>query len=233
MQETPYSRTQGISVYFIDIQNTDKSIQMLHYETIEPDTLELLKRLQSQPCLKSTRLVGGTALALQLGHRKSVDLDLFGTIECDAEELKEAISSCGATIALKESANIHIYSVDGIKVDIVNYKYPWLDDAIAEDGVVLAKLPDIASMKVNAIIGRGTRKDFVDLANLMKHYSLSQILNFYFRKYPEASMFLAAKSMAYFADAENDPMPYMFTKDTWDDIKTYISKQYEAYGESL
>lgn len=160
-------------------------------------------------------------------------MDLFGTIECDAEELKDAIGSCGTAIALKESANIHIYSVDGIKVDIVNYKYPWLDDAIEENGVVLAKLPDIASMKVNAIIGRGTRKDFVDLANLLKCYSLSQILNFYFRKYPEASMFLAAKSMAYFADAENDPMPYMFTKDTWDDIKTYISKQYEAYGENL
>lgn len=204
---------------------------MLHYETIEPNTLELLKRLQSLPCLKNTRLVGGTSLALQIGHRKSVDLDLFGNIECDIDELKEAICSCGTTTVLKDSANIHIYTVNGVKVDIVNYKYPWLEDAYIEDGVVLAKLPDIASMKVNAVIGRGTRKDFIDLAHLMKTYSLSQILNFYFRKYPEASMFLAAKSMAYFADAEEDPMPYMFTEETWDDIKAYISKQYEEYGE--
>lgn len=203
---------------------------MLHYETIEPNTLELLKKLQSQPCLQNMRLVGGTSLALQLGHRKSVDLDLFGSVECDAEELKEAVSSCGKVTLLKDSANIHIFLVDGVKVDIVNYKYPWLDDAIIEDGVVLAKLPDIASMKVNAIIGRGTRKDFVDLAYLLRHYSLSQILNFYFRKYPEASMFLAAKSMAYFADADNDPMPYMLTGETWEDVKAYISKQYEDYG---
>lgn len=204
---------------------------MLHYETIEPNTLELLKRLQSLQCLNNTRLVGGTSLALQLGHRKSVDLDLFGNIECDADELKEAISSCGNVTLLKDSANIHIFLIDGIKVDVVNYRYPWIEDAIAEDGIVLAKLPDIASMKVNAIIGRGTRKDFVDLAHLMRHYSLSQILNFYFHKYPEASMFLAAKSMAYFADAEDDPMPYMFTQETWDDIKAYISKQYEEYGK--
>lgn len=204
---------------------------MLHYETIEHNTLELLKRLQSLPCLKNTRLVGGTSLALQIGHRKSVDLDLFGNIECDIDELKEAICSCGTTTVLKDSTNIHIYTVNGVKVDIVNYKYPWLEDAYIEYGVVLAKLPDIASMKVNAVIGRGTRKDFIDLAHLMKVYSLSQILNFYFRKYPEASMFLAAKSMAYFADAEEDPMPYMFTEETWDDIKAYISKQYEEYGE--
>ena len=204
---------------------------MLHYETIEPNTLELLKRLQSLQCLNKTRLVGGTSLALQLGHRKSVDLDMFGKIECDTDELKDAISSCGRVTLLKESTNIHTFLVNGVKVDIVNYRYPWLEDAIAEDGIILAKKPDIASMKVNAIIGRGTRKDFVDLAHLMKCYSLSQILNFYFHKYPEASMFLAAKSMAYFADAEDDPMPYMFTQETWDDIKAYISKQYEEYGK--
>lgn len=204
---------------------------MLHYETIEPNTLELLKRLQSLPCLENTRLVGGTSLALQLGHRKSIDLDLFGRIECDREELKDALCSCGTATVLKDSENIHIYTISGVKVDIVNYKYPWLEDACKEDGLVLAKLPDIASMKVNAIIGRGTRKDFIDIAHLLRHYPLSQILNFYFRKYPEASMFLAAKSMAYFADAEDDPMPYMFTQETWDDIKAFISKHYEDYGE--
>lgn len=111
---------------------------MLHYKTIEPNTLELLRRLQSLPCLKNMRLVGGTSLALQLGHRKSVDLDLFGNIECDADELKEAVSSCGAMKLLKDSTNIHIFPVDGVKVDVINYKYPWLDDAIIEDGVVLA-----------------------------------------------------------------------------------------------
>lgn len=204
---------------------------MLHYETIEPNTLELLKKLQALPCLKGTRLVGGTALALQLGHRKSIDIDLFGTIDCDAEELDEALKSCGQITKLKSSSNIHIFVINDIKVDIVNYGYSWLEDSIEENGIILAKLPDIAAMKVNAVIGRGTRKDFIDLSHLMRIYSLSKVLNFYFRKYPEASIFLAAKSIAYFADADSDPMPYMLSGETWEEIKAHISKQYEEYGE--
>lgn len=206
---------------------------MLHYETIEPDTLELLKKLQALPVLRLTRLVGGTSLALQLGHRKSIDLDLFGQVDCDNTELLEALRSCGSVTQLKASANINIFAINGVKVDIVNYAFPWLEDAITEDGIVLAKLQDIAAMKVNAVIGRGTRKDFIDLAHIMKSYTLPQVLHFYFMKYPEASMFLAAKSMSYFADADADPMPYMFTEETWNDIKAYISKQYEEYGEKL
>lgn len=206
---------------------------MLHYETIESNTLELLKNLQSIPLLSDTRLVGGTALALQLGHRKSVDLDLFGKIECEREELLAALRSCGNVTQLKASANINIFTINGIKVDIVNYAYPWLEDAIEEDGIVLAKLQDIAAMKVNAIIGRGTRKDFIDIAYIMRNYTLPQILHFYFAKYPEASMFLAAKSLAYFEDAEADPMPFMFAEDTWAEIKAYISKQYEDYGDKI
>lgn len=206
---------------------------MLHYETIEPNTLELLKKLQALPVLSKSRLVGGTSLALQLGHRKSVDLDLFGDVECDHQELIDELSSCGSLIQLKASANINIFVINGVKVDIVNYRFPWLEDAIVEDGIVLARLQDIAAMKVNAVIGRGTRKDFIDLAHIMKVYTLPQVLHFYFAKYPEASMFLAAKSMAYFADADMDPMPYMFTNESWNDIKAYISKQYEEYGDKL
>lgn len=76
---------------------------MLHLETVEYSTLELLRKLQSLPILRDTRLVGGTALALQLGHRKSVDLDFFGTITCEAEELISAIKTVASLIVLKES----------------------------------------------------------------------------------------------------------------------------------
>lgn len=103
---------------------------MLCLSTIEPSTLELLKKLQQLPELRDTRLVGGTALALQLGHRKSIDLDFFGTINCDTQELVDAIKSVAILTILKESPHIHIYLIDGIKVDIVNYKYPWLDEVI-------------------------------------------------------------------------------------------------------
>ena len=93
---------------------------MLQYKTIEPGTLQLLKDLQSLPIFYDTRLVGGTALALQLGHRNSVDLDIFGTIPASSEEVREMLSERHTVTVIKESKNINIYQVDGVKVDFVN-----------------------------------------------------------------------------------------------------------------
>lgn len=203
---------------------------MLHYKTIESNTLELLKKLQTIPCLASTRLVGGTSLALQIGHRVSVDLDLFGHIEADSDEIIENLKNISNELTiLKRSENINIFMIDGVKVDIVNYKYDWLKEKIQEDGIRLAAKEDIAAMKVNAIIGRGTKKDFIDMSFLLKEFTLSEILRFYFQKYPEASIFLASKSLAYYDDAESDPMPLMFSKDTWEQMKNYIASKYDEY----
>ena len=195
---------------------------MLYLETVESSTLELLKKLQRLPVLEQTRLVGGTALALQLGHRKSIDLDFFGTVDCEAEYLRESIAGIASPTILKESPHIHIYIVDGIKVDIVNYKYPWLDDVVLEQGLRLASVSDIAAMKITAIIGRGTKKDFIDIAFLLHHFSLEEILHFYAAKYNDSSVFMAMKSLAYFDDAEADPMPDMFVNQSWQQVKAYI-----------
>lgn len=195
---------------------------MLYLETVESSTLELLKKLQRLPVLEQTRLVGGTALALQLGHRKSIDLDFFGTVDCEAEYLRESIAGIASLTILKESPHIHIYIVDGIKVDIVNYKYPWLDDVVLEQGLRLASVSDIAAMKITAIIGRGTKKDFIDIAFLLYHFSLEEILHFYAAKYNDSSVFMAMKSLAYFDDAEADPMPDMFVNQSWQQVKAHI-----------
>ena len=195
---------------------------MLYLETVESSTLELLKKLQRLPVLEQTRLVGGTALALQLGHRKSIDLDFFGTVDCEAEYLRESIAGIASLTILKESPHIHNYIVDGIKVDIVNYKYPWLDDVVLEQGLRLASVSDIAAMKITAIIGRGTKKDFIDIAFLLHHFSLEEILHFYAAKYNDSSVFMAMKSLAYFDDAEADPMPDMFVNQSWQQVKAYI-----------
>lgn len=198
---------------------------MLHLSTVEPATLELLRKLQKLPILNDTRLVGGTALALQFGHRKSVDLDFFGHIDADSLDLQEALQTVGTLTTLKDSKNIHIYSLNGVKIDIVNYTYSWLDDAIIKNDIRLASTKDIAAMKVTAIIGRGTMKDFVDIYYLLKKkYSMMDILNFYTQKYPDCSYFMAMKSLAYFDDADLDIMPYMYADITWDEIKEYIIK---------
>ena len=205
---------------------------MLSYQTIKPDTLELLRRLMAEPLFSQTRLVGGTALALQLGHRSSVDLDLFGTIEEDTDLTTEVLERIGPTVPGKCSAHIKTYRVCGVKTDFVDYdRYPWIDSPVLEDGLRLASPKDIAAMKVNAIQGRGTRKDFVDMYFLIQNYGLNQVMELYKAKYPEYSEYRATLSLTYFEDAEQNPMPEMFVDVSWEEMKQNILKAVEAYND--
>lgn len=197
---------------------------MLHYETIHTGTLQLLKELQALPFLQESRLVGGTSLALQLGHRNSIDLDLFGAVQYTSEEIRQALSEKHTITVIKESPNINIYQIDGVKVDVVNYSYAWIDEPVRSEDFSLAGVKDIAAMKIAAIIGRGTKKDFIDLFFLLRRFSLQEILNLYMQKYPDGSMFIAMKSISYFDDAESDPMPVMFEEVRWETVKETIRK---------
>ena len=185
---------------------------MLSYQTVNSHTLELLKKLTNEEFLSKARLVGGTALALQYGHRISIDLDFFGNI-------KEVLINIGKLSVIKESKNIKIYILDDIKIDFVNYRYNWLDPAIEENGIRLASPRDIAAMKINAIEGRGTKKDFIDIYFLLQHYSLENILKFYADKYPDNSQFRALMSLTY---SEEQFMPEMLVAIDWDRIKSFI-----------
>ena len=197
---------------------------MLHLETIEPATLELIRRLQALPMFAETRLVGGTALALQLGHRVSVDLDIFGKWNY-AEDMQAELSKVGHVE--KESGTpsgrMAFFYVDGIKVDCVAYDmYRWLEPPVEEEGVRRAGVKDIAAMKINAITNRGTRKDFVDMARLLDDYSIEDMFAWYRGKYPAANPALAMRSMSYFVDAETMPMPRMLISFDWEDAKDRI-----------
>lgn len=197
---------------------------MLHYETIIPETHSLLEKLSALPVLKDVRLVGGTALALQLGHRTSVDLDFFGRINADSEELRDILREVGRVEVASVSKNINIFCINGVKVGMVNYPYPWLDLPIVEDRVRLASLNDIAAMKVSAIVNRGTKKDFIDLYTLLLHFALDEILDMYSRKYSDGSLFIVMKSLTYFDDAETDPMPNVLNDTTWETVKDFLRK---------
>ena len=203
---------------------------MLSIQTVQPDTLELLKAISAQPEVKELRLVGGTALALQYGHRQSVDLDFFGRLPEDKDELIDVVRRVGDVTVLNRSKIILQMVVNQVKVDFVDYsRYPWIDEPILGDGFVLASDKDIAAMKINAIMGRGTRKDFIDLYLLLQHYSLTQIMDFYRQKYPEFSEYRALISMTYFDDAEMQDMPLMLIKTPWEAMKTSIIQAVEAY----
>jgi Nucleotidyl transferase AbiEii toxin, Type IV TA system len=203
---------------------------MLHYEAIDSKTLELLKQLQKVTDFDNLRLVGGSSLALQIGHRKSIDIDLFGIINSDELEISKKLDKIGSVTKIKSSENINIYLIDGIKVDIVNYHYKWLDEPITEDGLVLAKKMDIAAMKLAAITGRGTKKDFIDLYFLLHEYSLEQMLDFYTQKYHDGSTFLVLKSLAYFNDADSEEDPIMLKTMKWTKAKEFIIKKLEIFS---
>ena len=198
---------------------------MLSFRTIVPHTLELLRHLMAESYLQGCRLVGGTALALQYGHRSSVDLDMFGDVPDDDQALLEILESFGEVQGKKTSKYIKTFVVDNIKVDFVNYShYPWIDGVVAEDGLRLASPKDIAAMKIGAIEGRGSKKDFFDLYFLLQHYTLEEMLGFYIQKYPQYSMFSVRMSLIYFEDAENQDDPKLFEKVDWETVKATIAE---------
>ena len=203
---------------------------MLQLQTILPNTLELLKKISTQPEMKGLRLVGGTSLALQYGHRQSIDLDFFGEPAASQEEILFMLERIGEYKLRNRTNNILQLIVNGVMVDIVDYsRYPWIDEPVCEDGLLLASPKDIAAMKINAIEGRGSRKDFIDIYLLLQHYSLEELLQFYSQKYSNYSIFRALLSLTYFDDAENEAMPKMFISDTWDDIMSHITDSVKKY----
>lgn len=202
---------------------------MLHYEAVDSSTLEVLKALLEIPVFSELRLVGGTSLALQIGHRKSIDIDLFGLLEADEMSISSALRVFDDVVIVQKSENIRIYTIEGIKVDIVNYTYPWLVSLKSEDGIRLAQMEDIAAMKMSAITGRGTKKDFVDISFLLQHFTMNQILEFYTRKYYDGSDFLVIKSLTYFDDADQEPDPLMLQKMDWNETKRFIIRKLDDF----
>ena len=195
---------------------------MLHTEAVEPSTLDLLKRLQRLPKLSNIRLVGGTALALHLGHRKSVDLDLFGNFD-PIVSYRKLLADAGYSVEGAENGTVQSLRVDNVKVDLVNYPYPWMDDALEEDGVRLADLKDIAAMKLSAVANRGRKKDFIDVARLLDVFPLDQMLSFYKEKFSVSELSFPLRGLMYFDDAEEDPMPEMLDGNlTWENVKKRV-----------
>lgn len=193
---------------------------MLYVETVNPDTLALLKRIQALGVLAETRLVGGTALALQFGHRCSLDLDFFGS--WGESNLQPELESCGTVVRTGGTQRMQFYEVNKVKVDFVSYPYAWLKEASIVDGIRLAHIEDIAAMKLETIANRGSKKDFMDVAVLLEHFSLKQMLDLYHRKYPQGLILLVMRSLVYFDDAESTDMPIMLKPLTWEATKERI-----------
>jgi hypothetical protein len=182
---------------------------MLHEEAVAPHTLALIQKLQAVPALENFLLVGGTSLALQIGHRTSVDIDLFTRDDIDIDNLIATLQDFHIQVSYR-AKNTLIMFIEGVKVDFITHNYPLLEDMISEKRIRMASKADIAAMKVNAIAGNGTRvKDFVDIYYLLNDYSLVQIISFFKSKYQQQSDFHAIKSLTFFDDVDLADWPVL------------------------
>lgn len=179
-------------------------------------------------------LAGGTALALQLGHRESIDFDFFTQTPFDPMKLSRQLSGLGSFTETVAKGISLIGEFNQVKMSCFQYEYPLLKKTIVYEGISIAHIQDIAAMKLVAISDRSTKKDYIDLYALVHNgISFDEMFVLYEQKYHafEANKFSLIKSMTYFQDAELGDMPRMFVPISWDDVKTFLVSESMRLGK--
>jgi len=196
---------------------------------LDSDTVDLLHRLGQRLKAGGFFLVGGTALAIQINHRKSIDLDFFTRAEFDTQDILSLLSSefeAGKTaVVVGRADNTLNLMIESVKVDVIRYSYPLLKPLIETEFYDMAAIEDIAAMKLSAITNRGCKKDFFDLYFLLKQYSLTNLLRLYQQKFESHDTFFVIRSLSYFDDAEMEPDPILTTRISWETVKAELIRQ--------
>jgi hypothetical protein len=204
---------------------------MLYTITVKQSTYELLKKLMQIPELSEFVLVGGTNLSLKFGHRISIDLDLFTNTKFDRDEVFSGIiAALPQTIKIDERKQTIWLTIEGVKVDIILHEYPYIRPIQIIDDIRFMSVEDIIPMKLEAMATRGAKKDFWDLAELLDHYNLQTMTEFYELKYPNSDIGHIIRSMTYFvdADAQKDD-PEDLKGITWVQVKSKIRNTVELF----
>lgn len=203
-----------------------------HWEALTPGTRQVFHQVARLPFIKNFYLAGGTGLALHLGHRFSVDLDFFspdmaavGPDQRDAlrrllndQTLSITYDKDGTFVATWQDVGVSFFRLP---------LYPLVQTTLLLDDIPLATIPEIGAMKLAAIIDRGTRKDMVDLYFLLQVASLEEIFEVSAVKYARVRSFpvSAVRALAYFADADMQPMPRMLDRTPWSKMKKFLEHQ--------
>lgn len=195
-----------------------------HPEVISPEVAKTAKTLGSLPALRSFYLAGGTALALYLGHRRSVDLDFFSVQSFDEDALIATLQGLPKLAVIAKSPQTAYLHVADTKVSFIGYQYPLLFPLAEFRELAVADVRDIACMKLSALASRGSRRDFVDLYVVAREYGIPHMFDLFRRKFAEVDFNLLhlRKSLTYFADAEKEPMPDMLVPLVWADVKQFF-----------
>lgn len=197
-------------------------------KVITERTKNSLALLGKEKILEKCYMAGGTALALQIGHRLSFDLDFFTPVEFDRKKVIQKMEPFGLEVDREDWGTI-LGKLKDIKFSLFYYKYPLIDQTIDYLGINLASLQDTAVMKIDAIGSRGSKRDFTDLYFIVKKIGdLQLLLNLYDKKYQklEANKFHILKSLEYFDDADKDEDPKMLVSDySWEEVKRFLREE--------
>ena len=198
---------------------------MLQQNAVEPATLELLKGICSSVPFENFALGGGTNLALRLGHRLSVDLDFFTNTPYQNSIIFQAVTTRFPTAELLfEQNQTMMFTINNIKVDFILYPFKWLLPFDPIDGARLIALADIIPMKLQALSNRFSKKDFWDIAFLLKNFSLSEMLEIFKSKFPQIDTGYIIHSLTNFEVAEREQQPVTLLPKTWKEIKNELQK---------
>ncbi len=201
---------------------------MLFETILDRSTYQLLEEYCKLPFLNNFSLAGGTALALRLGHRLSYDLDLFSIQKFQVDELDKELESYFGLDYIKRGnlSNALFTTIKNVKTDFV-FDYGKRSEAIqVTSNIRLYPFEENIAMKLNAICGRGRKRDFYDLYFILDSFTINEITNFFIDKFGEEKLMTLYKSLTYFEDAENDEEPVLLNKKvSWDTIKKTIIKK--------
>jgi hypothetical protein len=202
----------------------------LHWEAITPACRAALDVLRDQSFIRKFYLAGGTALALQLGHRISKDLDWFSSSaqlkKAERDKIRRILERTGTFVVTGEQDTMLFTQLMEAEVSFIYQHHPLIQPTVDLGGLALASPTDIGLMKLAAIKDRGTRRDFIDLYCLRQVITLEQLIDLTEIKYmdrPDFSLILA-RALAYFEDAEQQPMPNMLKRVRWADVKRYAQE---------
>lgn len=184
------------------------------------------------PALQDFCLVGGTALSLMYGHRTSIDLDLFTHVKFDNTIIVQALENCfEKDLNVRTSSHFGIFCFVGdVKVDIVRFPHPLIRPISDIEGIRMYSQEDIIAMKVQAILGRGKKKDFWDVAELLEHFSIKDFIDLHKEKYSTQNLYITVpQAITYFDDANESENPVSMKGQTWDSVKEVIQAKVRAY----
>ncbi len=194
---------------------------------ITPSCHQTLNYLGRHRFIEDFYLAGGTALALQIGHRISTDLDWFSTTRTllapEREAVRVALQTSGSFEVISEQDGLLFTKLYDTDVSFIHQHHPLLEPTVSYQGVPLASPTDVGLMKLAAVNSRGTRRDFIDLYCLREIVALDHLFELVEVKYADRPNFLAVavRALAYFEDAEQQPMPRMLMPVDWADVRSY------------